>query len=110
MGSLRVAVLVFLRVNHGKGGRIDYVLHVAVALQDVNRFTGSHKDRPDRLCASQPRHELVGDVPGFKRRENQYVGPLLKHVEFIDAVQNLADNSRIGLHLPIYHDVGTALP
>jgi hypothetical protein len=29
---------VFLRVNYGKGRRIDYVFHVPVALQDVNRL------------------------------------------------------------------------
>jgi len=29
---------VFLRVNYGKGRRIDYVFHVTVALQDVNRL------------------------------------------------------------------------
>src|SRR5512139_4264140 len=75
------ALLVLLSIDDGEGGGIHDILHVAVALEHMDRFARAHEDRADRLRPPQAGHELEGDVAGLQRGEDEDVRRLLQGIE-----------------------------
>jgi hypothetical protein len=94
-------------IHHSNSSDLHYGVDVVSCLQYMDRRAHAQQDGTNRFGLAQPGQQLIGDIRGFKRGEDQHIR-VFHCAERIAGFDDFRHHRGIGLHLTIHLEVWAA--